>query len=134
MRRDHLPTAIDGLLGALSDIRCRQGSERAPPAVKRLKGRWVKRIIDPMTVPLERLAQRTDLGRNLCRLPVLGVQRIALLLEDFVNTLVLAANPFEKLPELRGILNGLRRQLPQSAGRTVHDQLREVFGIIDGGQ
>ncbi len=109
---DDFPAAIDRLHATLFDVRIQMRGKRAPPILELFKGRWVKSVIGPMAVPLERLAERIDLARNLRRLPILSVQRIALLLEDLVDTLVLATNLFEKLPELHGIFNDLRRQLP----------------------
>src|SRR5450755_3869190 len=80
-----------------------------------LKDRCVKSVIDPMAVPLERRAERTDLARKLRRLPILSVQRIALLLEDLVDILVLATNLFEKLSELR---HTRLRGLSESSGNS----------------
>ncbi len=134
MSRDDFPAGIDRLLATLFDSRIRLRAKRAPPSIELLKGGCVKSVIDPMAVPLERRAELTDLARSLRRLPILRMQRIALLLEDLVDILVLATNLFQKLSELRWIFNRLRRQLPQSTRRTFHDELRDLSRIIDRGK
>src|ERR1700683_2534213 len=84
-----------------------------------------------MTVPLERLAKCTDFARKLCRLPILGEKYIVLLLQDLVDALVLVADLFEKLSNLRGIFNSFRRQLPQPARGAVYDELRNLRRVTD---
>ena len=54
--------------------------------------------------------------------------------EDLVDAAVLVAGVLEKLPQLRGVLNQLRRRLPQPAGRTLHHQMRDLLRVIDRGE
>src|ERR1700676_979391 len=96
--------------------------------------RGVKRVVSPLAKPLERSAKCLDLVLDFLRLAILGVQRIALLLEDLVNAFVLVADSREKLPELLRIVYPLGRQLPQSTRRAFHDELCKLRRIAYRGK
>src|ERR1700722_15951395 len=87
-----------------------------------------------MTVSLERRAERSDLARDLRNPLLLGAQHIALLLDDLIDALVLAADLLEEPCEFRGILDALRRELPYAARRAIDDEARHLFRIVDRGQ
>src|ERR1700693_4197460 len=84
-----------------------------------------------MTVSLERRAKRRDIARDLRDPLLLGAQYVALLLDDLVDALVLAANLFEEPREFRGIFNALRRELPYAAGRALDGQVRPALRVVD---
>src|SRR5271170_803199 len=85
MFRDDFLATIDRLLRTLLDSRVRLRGQRAPPTVEVFKRRGVEGVIGPMAVPLERRAERIDLARNCRRSALLGMQRVAFLLEDLVD-------------------------------------------------
>jgi hypothetical protein len=111
MSLDDFLAALDGLLRTLLDIRGRLRGQRTPAALEIFERRAIKRVVSPMTVPLERGTQRSDFILYFFGLAILSIQGIALLLEDFIDALVFITDLLEKLPELRGIVHQLRRHL-----------------------
>src|ERR1700693_6054353 len=84
-----------------------------------------------MTVSLERRAERSAIARDLRNPLLLGAQHIALLLDDLVDALILAADLLEEPREFRGILDALRRELPYAARRALDDEARHSLRIVD---
>ena len=125
---------LDGLTRALVDICGRRRGQSLPAGFEVLEPGCVLRVVSPVTVPFQRGASRSDLVADLFRLAILGVQRIAFLLEDLVDTLVFVADLRQQLPELRRIADRFGRQLPQSARRTFHDEHCDLRRILDRGQ
>src|ERR1700737_1801269 len=118
------PTTINGLTSAFPDLRSGLRRERSPAGVELLEGWHVERVEDPMTVSLEGRAEGLYVAVDLRDPLFFGTQHIALLLDDLIDTLVLAAHLPEEFLELHRILNALRRELPYTAGRCLYHEAR----------
>src|ERR1700678_1529045 len=134
MRFDDFPAATDGRDHALAGLRPRLRLERCPLRLELPQGGGIEYVVDTMTVAFERCAERIDIDLNLRDPLLFGTQGIAFLLDDLVDALVLAAKLLEQLLELRGIFNGLRCELPYTAGRALDDQRRHPIWVIDQGK
>ncbi len=134
MAGDDFPTALDGSISALPQLRRGPGLECPPPGLELLERRHVNWVIDAMTVPLERRAKRMEVALDLRDPLIFGTQRIAFLLDDLVDALVLAAQLLEQLLELGGIVKALGRKLPDAARGTFGDQPRDSMRVVDQGE
>ena len=134
MCRNDFPAALQRLLAALLDLRVRSRSKRAPSRRQCFQGRGVCRVVCSRAVPLERCAQVGDLACVFFRLALRRGERIALLLDELVDRLVLAANPRQQVVQLRRVIDCRCGQLPHPAGRTVRYQFRECDGVVDACQ
>ena len=131
MLGNDFPAARAGLIGALPEFCARQRLERAPVRFQPLEHRMVGFIGAARGVLLEGPAERGDIALGLRDAQLLGMQRVALLLDDLVRALVLVARLLEQLLELFGILNAARRGLTQPARRALDDQPGEGARILD---
>src|SRR5271156_1630814 len=134
MRRDDFPAGFHAPMHPLPRFGFRLRLESFPLRLELPQGRRVERVMDSMTVPFERCTERIDLAFDTCDPQLFGAYRIALLLDDLVDALVLAAQLFEELLELGRIGDGLRRELAYAAGRTLEDERRDFIGVIDQGE
>ncbi len=130
MRLDDLSAAIHGSLCPFPGLRRRSWLERLPLSFELPQGRGVQDVVNSVTVPFERCAQGVDGALFLRNTLLLGAQRIALLLDDLVDALVLAAQLPKQLFQFRGVLHGLRRELSYAAGGAFHDQPRGLTRLL----
>ena len=115
-------------------LRGRLRRERLPARMEVPEGRLIDRVVDAMTVPLEGFAGGDGVAPALFDPLLLGMERVALLPDDLVDALVLAAQLLHEASELRGIRHGLRRELPDAARGTVQHEPCDSLRVIDGGE
>ena len=87
--------------------------------------------MDTVTVPLEGRAERIDIALDLRNPLFFGTQHIALLLDDLVDVLVLAADLFEEILALspdQGLNTVVKRNLARVVEVIVEDEgvLRDI--------
>ena len=90
----------DGPCRALPTSGVRLRRQRLPSRLEMPERRLVNRIVDPMTVPLERLAGAHGLAAGLLDPLRLGIECVAFLPDDLVDALVLAAQLLDQPSEL----------------------------------
>ena len=100
LRTDDAVAPVDRQPGAVADCRRCLRLERTPQRLVVLDGRLVVQIVDARGEALERGAQRAQFFIELGRLLFLGTQRVALVLEDPVDALVLALQLLEQVVQL----------------------------------
>ena len=108
--------------------RCGQGE---PSMVMMLKHAGIQGIKVTMAVPIQRRANRFDLGNQGGRLHIMGMQHIELLLEDLINAFVFITDQLQQLTQLSRVLHRLGRELANTADRAVHHQERDIFRIAN---
>ena len=107
--------------------------ERLPARVEVPQGRLVNRLIDPVRVPLKRLAGADGIAAAFSTRLLLGIERVAFLANDLVDVLVLAVQLLHELPELGGIRHRLRRELADAA-RGTGEHERSALRLVDRGE
>jgi hypothetical protein len=83
-------------------------------------------------VPLEGGAEGVEGALQFRLTRLLGMQRIAFLLDDFINVLVAAAQLFEEPPQFDRIVDALRGELAHLRRRAVGHQLRDALRVEAG--